>query len=98
MKGDSSTAPTLPPPGPSRPGSRVLGPGASPQQAEESEVTPLDSSKVMISRPSFWKAAEARICGTHCSRKLLIDCRPPGSPLAQGESWPSWHRLGVMKV
>jgi hypothetical protein len=37
MNGDSSTAPTLPPPGPVMPGEGDPGPGISPQQASVSE-------------------------------------------------------------
>ena len=62
MHGDSSTAPTSPPPGPLIPGSGLPGPGISPQQALVSLVAA--SSKVMISRPSWRKAGEAVICGT----------------------------------
>ena len=68
----------------------------SPQHAVESESGPSDSSKVTTSSPSFLKAGELRMRGTHVLSQALAETKPPGLPLAQGESWPSSHRFGVM--
>jgi hypothetical protein len=55
-----------------------------------------DSSKVMIRRPFCLNAGEPVMRGTQVRRKVLTCASPPGWPLAQGASWPSLHRLGVM--
>src|SRR6185437_8834612 len=94
MNGDSSTAPTRPPPGPSMPGLAVFGceadlPRVSPQHA----VLSVPSSKVMKIRP-FLYAGECMISGIQICRNALTWVSPPGSPLAHGASWPSLHRLG----
>src|SRR4051812_31395694 len=95
MNGDSSTAPTRPPPlpGVGPPLLGVLGPVGSSQQELAS---PSDSSKVTISRPSAPKAGEATMRGTQRARKALAAAMPPVPPSAQDASWPSLHRSGVM--
>src|ERR1700743_2905159 len=60
-------------------------------------VWALLSSKLMISRPSFLKAGDSVIIGTHFFRNSLAETRPPGLPLTQGASWPSLQTFGVMK-
>jgi len=67
-----------------------------PQQALESDSTLSDSSKVIMSRPSFRNAGESRMRGTHSRSQASALTRPPGSPSTQGASWPSWQRFGVM--
>src|ERR1700730_13927460 len=98
MNGDSSTAPTLPPPGPVMPGKGELGPAVSPQHASVSELDA--SSKVISRRPFFRYAGELVIFGTHVSRKLSISASAdaPLGWFVQGKSWPSLQRLGVMNV
>ena len=96
MQGDSITAPVRPPPGPVPPGCGAVGPGISPQH--ELESPPVASSKMTMSSPSSLKACDAVIRGTQVFRNASAAGRPPGWPLAQVASWPSLHRLGVMKV
>ena len=99
MKGEISTAPTLPPPGPLMPGAGESGPGVSSQQDEESDSGPSDSSKVISSSPFLRKAGEDVIFGTQVSRKpsMSASAEAPLGWLVQGKSWPSLHRFGVMK-
>ena len=97
MNGESSTAPTRPPPGPVMPGSGEPGPGSSPQQASVSEFAA--SSKVISIRPFSRYACEAMIFGTHVSRKasMSASAEAPLGWLVHGKSCPSLQRLGVMK-
>src|SRR5260221_11878806 len=98
MKGETSTAPILPPPGPG--GSRLalvtFGGVAFVQHAVASAVAPggSASSKVTISRPSFLNAGDARIFGTHVWSHALAEVSPPGLPSGHLASWPSLQRLG----
>src|SRR5204863_8299849 len=96
MKGDSSTAPTRPPPGPVTPGAGVLGPDFSSQQAVASEFSA--SSKRISSRPLRLNAGDAVILGTHVSgkRSMSANAEAPLGSLVQGKSWPSSQRSGVM--
>src|SRR6478672_8702687 len=78
------------------PGSAALGPGPSPQQALASDCGPSDSSKVITRTPSCLNAGEDVMAGTHCLSHSSALARPPGCPSTQGESCPSWQRLGVI--
>src|SRR3954470_5264942 len=82
MNGESNTAPIRPPPGPFHPGLFVFGPGCSLQHAVAS--SPIDSSKVMTSRPLARNAGELVMMGTQCRRNRSAETRPPGSWLTQG--------------
>src|SRR5579884_516400 len=93
MNGDSSTAPTRPPPGPPIPGLGELA-SISPQH-EDVSLAPASSNRT-TSRPSRRYAGEAMIRGTHLRRNLSAVTRPPGRPSGHGESWPSSHTSGVM--
>jgi hypothetical protein len=99
-KGDTTTAPMRPPPGPGTrpPGLCELGPGRSPQQADESPAPALDSasSNVTTSSPSRPNAGEARIFGIHSASHASALASPPGRPSTHGASWPSLHRLGTI--
>src|ERR1700684_3907760 len=97
MKGEISTAPMRPPPGPVIPGRGEPGPGVSSQQEDESDSGPSDSSKV-ISIRLFAKAFEDSIFGIHVSRKLSMSASADSPPLwfVQGKSCPSSQRFGVM--
>src|ERR1051325_5186774 len=94
MAGDNITAPTRPPPPPGPPpmppGKGEFGPACSLQHDEKSplvvSVSTSASSNVMISKPSFLNAGDEVISGTVFCRNESIDCRPPGSPLAQPSS------------
>src|SRR5438128_9424231 len=98
MYGDSSTAPTLPPPGPVMPGKGDAGPGVSPQHASVSELPA--SSQMISSSPFFLNASEPVIFGTQVSRKASMSssAAAPLVWLVQGKSWPSLQRFGVMKA
>src|SRR5664280_533823 len=103
MNGESSTAPVRPPPGPAIPGLAAAGPGISLQQALALAGLPPStsaSSKVISSRPSFLNAGEPVILGTQVRRKVSTLVTPEGLPgwFTHGASWPSLHRLGVMKL
>jgi len=86
MNGDSSTAPTLPPPGPVTPGNGEEGPGVSPQQASVSELPA--SSKMISSSPFRLNASEDVILGTQVSRKasMSASAEAPLAWLVQGKS------------
>lgn len=82
MNGESRTAPTSPPPGPVMPGrGESPGPGCSPQQDEESDCGPSDSSKVTSSRPFCLNAGEFVISGTHVYRNVSMSASAD-APLA----------------
>src|SRR5450759_5205295 len=68
----------------------------SPQHAVASFCGPSDSSAVMTRAPSVLNAGELRILGTQILSQASTLTRPPGWPSTHGESWPSWHRFGVM--
>jgi hypothetical protein len=86
MKGESRTAPVRPPPSPVIPGRGLLGPGPSPQHADESLWSPSDSSKLMTRRPSRLNAGEAVILGTQVDRNVSMSARAemPDGWLTQG--------------
>src|SRR5712691_4003447 len=98
MNGESSTAPTLPPPGPVIPGNGEAGPGVSPQHDSASELPA--SSKMISSSPLLLNASEPVIFGTQVSRKASMSssAEAPLVWLVQGKSWPSLQRFGVMKA
>src|SRR5262249_41870460 len=104
MNGDSSTAPTRPPPGPYRPGSLTFGCDGSvkprlsfsPQQAPALESSPDSSNVTTISPPALY-AADPRIRGTQVRRNRSARGRPPFEPSWQrGVSWASVQVLGMM--
>src|SRR5665213_2785855 len=85
------------------PGRAEAGPGVSLQQAVALAGFPPSvsaSSKVTSKRPSFLNAGELVMRGTQVCRKVSMLVRPESLPcwLTQGASWPSLHRLGVMKL
>ncbi len=83
------------------PGIGVLSPAGSWQQAAVSLID--DSSKVMKSRPSRWKASDRMMVGTHLARNASAAMRSPSLvpfaflPLQGVPSWPSLQRLGVIQ-
>src|SRR3954453_17816568 len=96
MNGDSRTAPTRPPPGPTTPGSGEPGPGISSQHDSASELAA--SSKTISSSPFRWEGGGPVISGTHVSKNASMSASAdaPLGWLAHGKSWPSLHRFGVM--
>src|SRR5450755_2905936 len=85
------------------PGWAAAGPATSSQHAVALAGLPpsvSDSSKVTSSRPSFLNAGELVIFGTQVWRNVSMLASAEGLPcwLTHGASWPSLHRLGVMKL